>query len=126
MNAKAIAMGTVAALEEGRYMAPDGSLVDISMLLSTCINGTEPYDPDQLVHIREKVLARPNEVSVPTTTTFEVVNETTLQGCARLVAERRYQRIGVLNFASARHPGGGFGRGENLDFAARSSRSSRL
>jgi uncharacterized protein (TIGR02452 family) len=107
MNAKAIAMGTVAALEEGRYRAPDGSLVDISMLLSTCINGTEPYDPDQLVHIREQVLARPNEVGVPTTT-LEVVNETTLRGCARLVAERRYARIGVLNFASARHPGGGF------------------
>jgi uncharacterized protein (TIGR02452 family) len=25
-----------------------------------------------------------------------------------LVAERRYQRVGILNFASARHPGGGF------------------
>jgi uncharacterized protein (TIGR02452 family) len=107
MNAKAIAMGTVAALEEGRYRGPDGSLVDISMLLSTCINGTEPYDPDQLVHIREQILARPKEVGAATTA-LEVVNETTLQGCARLVAERRYKRIGVLNFASARHPGGGF------------------
>jgi hypothetical protein len=94
MDAKAIAMGTVAAFEEGRYRAPDGTLVEISMLLATCINGTEPYDPDQLLHIREQVLARPKEVGAPITTTLEVVNETSLQGCARLVAERRYQRTG--------------------------------
>jgi uncharacterized protein (TIGR02452 family) len=40
-----------------------------------------------------------------------VVNETTLQGCAELVATGQYQRVGALNFASAKNPGGGFLKG---------------
>jgi uncharacterized protein (TIGR02452 family) len=36
------------------------------------------------------------------------VNETTLQGCARLAESQEFQRIAALNFASAKHPGGGF------------------
>jgi uncharacterized protein (TIGR02452 family) len=55
----------------------------------------------------EQVVAQPGGSA----TTFAVANETTLQACARLVASQRYQRIGVLNFASARNPGGGFLRG---------------
>ena len=41
-------------------------------------------------------------------TTFSVTPETSLQGAARLTASKTYQRIAVLNFASARKPGGGF------------------
>ena len=41
-------------------------------------------------------------------TIFEVANETTLQGSARLAVSEGDSRIGVLNFASARNPGGGF------------------
>ncbi|HEY7123265.1 MAG TPA: TIGR02452 family protein [Ktedonobacterales bacterium] len=105
MDAKAIALGMVAALEQGQYTAPDGSNVNLSALLATCINGTECYDPDDLSRLRKQVLAQPGSEHA---TTFEVANETTLQGCARLVASQQYQRIGVLNFASAKNPGGGF------------------
>jgi uncharacterized protein (TIGR02452 family) len=41
-------------------------------------------------------------------TEFELANETTLQGSTRLVESGNYQHIGVLNFASAKNPGGGF------------------
>lgn len=105
MDMKAIARGTIAALESGQYTAPDGSTVDLTALLDTCLRGTRAYDPDTLTHLRDEVLAQPGSEQE---TTFEVVNETTLQGCARLIASQQYQKIGVLNFASAKNPGGGF------------------
>ncbi len=105
MHLKQIAEEIVAVLERGRYQLPDGGQVVIGSLLAACVQGTEYYDPDALVSIREQVLARP-----PTTdhTTFEVVNETTLQGCARLAESPKPRHLGALNFASAKHPGGGF------------------
>jgi uncharacterized protein (TIGR02452 family) len=105
MNPKAIANGTIAALEKGQYTAPDGTPVDIAASLATCVGGTQAYDSNELAQIRKQILAQPVH---PLSTTFAVVNETTLQGCARLVASQQYQQIGALNFASAKHPGGGF------------------
>lgn len=110
MDAKAIASGTIQALEQREYRAPDGHLIDLTELLDTCLGGTRSYDPDDLARLRGQVLAA-QPGSPPRATSFAVVNETTLQACARLSASQQYQRIGVLNFASARHPGGGFLRG---------------
>lgn len=104
MDAKAIARETVEALEKGQYITPEGQTIDLTALLATCLNSTQSYEPDGLSRIREQVLARP----ASHLTTFAVVNETTLQGCARLIASQQYRQIGVLNFASARNPGGGF------------------
>ncbi|HEX8034459.1 MAG TPA: TIGR02452 family protein [Ktedonobacterales bacterium] len=105
MNTKAIARGTLDALEQGHYFAPDSRTVDLTALLSACLSGTQLYNPDDLVHLRQQVLTQPGRQQ---STTFAVVNETTLQGCARLAASQQYERIGVLNFASAKNPGGGF------------------
>ena len=107
MDAKAIAHGTLAALEAGHYTAPDGATIPIRDTLAACLNNTRYYEPDDLDAIYKQVMAQPGDL----TTTFAVANETTLQACARLAASQRYQRIGVLKFASARHPGGGFLRG---------------
>jgi uncharacterized protein (TIGR02452 family) len=107
MDAKAIANGTIAALEAGRYTSPDGATIAIRHALAACVSNTRYYEPDDLDAILEQVVAQPGGSA----TTFAVANETTLQACARLVASQRYQRIGVLNFASARNPGGGFLRG---------------
>ena len=108
MDAKAIAHGTLAALAAGHYTAPDGATVPIAELLATCVSGTRCYDPDDLDAIAAEVAAQPTTAAE---TTFSVVNATTLQESAALVASGQYPRIGVLNFASARHPGGGFLRG---------------
>jgi uncharacterized protein (TIGR02452 family) len=105
MDTKAIANSTVAALERGHYVAPDSRLVDLSALLASCLRDTRYYDPDALADLRQQVLAQPGSEQA---TTFAVVNETTLQGAARLIAEQQYQRVGILNFASAKNPGGGF------------------
>jgi uncharacterized protein (TIGR02452 family) len=103
MQLKQIAQETVAALERGFYTAPSGSVVDFMPLLKRCVAETACYNPDALTDIHEQVLARP---AIAEQTEFELVNETTLQGSARLAEQ--YQRVGVLNFASAKNPGGGF------------------
>lgn len=108
MDTKAIAQGTVAALKQGQYIAPEGNTIDLTGLLTSCLSSTQSYDPKDLVRLREHILAQPVSQQA---TTFAVVNETTLQGCTRLIASQQYQRIGVLNFASAKNPGGGFLRG---------------
>lgn len=109
MDAKAIANGTLAALDAGHYTAPGGAIIAIRDLLAACVKNTRLYEPDELSELSQQVVAQPADSA--DTTTFAVVDETTLQGCARLVASQQYQRIGVLNFASARRPGGGFLRG---------------
>jgi uncharacterized protein (TIGR02452 family) len=69
--------------------------------------------------IRKESLARPHE---PLTTTFEIVNETTLAGIARLLT-CGCGPVAALNFASAKNPGGGFLNGSQAqeESLARSS-----
>ncbi|MBA3823165.1 MAG: TIGR02452 family protein [Ktedonobacterales bacterium] len=105
MDPKAIAVSTIAALERGHYTAPDGTVVDIAASRDACVSATRAYLPEELAAVREHVSQTSSE---PLATTFAVVNETTLNGCARLVTDQRYQRVGALNFASAKNPGGGF------------------
>ncbi len=57
MDAKAIANGTIAALEAGQYTAPDGTSVAIRDLLAACVGETSYYEPEELDAIRERVLA---------------------------------------------------------------------
>ena len=73
-------------------------------IYSACVTNTECHTPNDLAGIRDQVLQRPAEYDA---TFFEVENETTLRGSARLAANHVNSRIGVLNFASA-NPGGGF------------------
>lgn len=104
MNNKAIAQSTIEALERGSYTTSDGTMIDLTPYMQYCVQGTICYTPDEL-----DAMPLPNLPDVtPIRTTFELVNETTLQGCARLSESRKEQLLGVLNFASARNPGGGF------------------
>jgi len=105
MREKELAQQTVAALEAGQYTTPNGDIVSIAMPLKVCVESTHCYAPDDLSTLRDQVLAQPAKYE---RTTFEVANEGTLSGCARLFAAAPDQRIGALNFASAKNPGGGF------------------
>jgi uncharacterized protein (TIGR02452 family) len=108
MDPKRIARETLAAFETGSYLSPGGVSVELSTLLGNCLEGTREYQSEQLAVLLSQLL-RPSSGAVPTT--FTVSPETTLQGAARLAASGEYHRVVVLNFASARHPGGGFLRG---------------
>jgi uncharacterized protein (TIGR02452 family) len=110
MDAKAIADSTLAALDVGTYVAPDGTAVAIRDLVDTCVSNTRMYAPGALADIYREVVGQPAVAESPNTH-YSVVNQTTLQGCTELAASQEYQRIGVLNFASARNPGGGFRKG---------------
>jgi uncharacterized protein (TIGR02452 family) len=105
MRREQIAHDTVQILKQGEYEAPGGRRIVLAADLLACVNNTQCYEPEALAGIRDRVLAQPVACAA---TIFEVANETTLQGSARLAVSGGDCRIGVLNFASARNPGGGF------------------
>jgi len=108
MKLIAIAQNTLDILEAGYYESPNGDRVDFTQELASCLDGTTYYDPDILSNIKQEVLSRTPQFS---TTEFEVKNETTLMGSEPIAKTQKFQKIGVLNFASARNPGGGFLKG---------------
>ncbi len=105
MNRKQVAQETVEALERGTYQTPSGTVVDFAAQLASCIAGTRYYSPEDLEALQQQVLS---QTAAQSTTSFVLVNETTLIGTARLVMGGKYRCVGALNFASAKNPGGGF------------------
>lgn len=100
-----LAAETVRICDEGFYEVPGGGRVSISAQMSGCLEGTRFYDPEALEKIEAEALGAPRG---DVETGFEVANETSLEGAARLATSAIFSRVGVLNFASAKNPGGGF------------------
>lgn len=99
-----IASETLRILEQGFYVSPAGRRVEIRSELEHAKRHTVLYAPGDF-----KALLSERDRQLSTTAppiAFEVENETTLNACARLVADGR--DVLALNFASARSPGGGF------------------
>jgi uncharacterized protein (TIGR02452 family) len=90
----------VQILDAGRYTTETGDVVEIANLVQRAKKGTCSYPPEQSL---------PNVPPGTKDTHFEVVNETTLAAARRLI-EAGYRPV-ALNFASAKHPGGGFRSG---------------
>lgn len=88
---------TVEIVSAGRYTNRTGKTVHIRHLLDSARQGTVSYPPDASL---------PNVVPSGRETRFEVTNDTTLNAARRLADAQH--RVVALNFASARHPGGGF------------------
>jgi uncharacterized protein (TIGR02452 family) len=118
-NRMELAKKTVEIVERGSYVSANGRTVDIVAAISECRAGTKFHTPEELKRRRREVLARPAEGLA---TTFDVVNETTLAGIARLVSSGK-GKVAALNFASAKNPGGGFLNGSQAqeESLARSS-----
>ncbi|MCI0701774.1 MAG: TIGR02452 family protein [Planctomycetia bacterium] len=96
-KAAAIGRDTVEIVAAGRYTNRQGQIVHIRDLVEVASNGTVTYPPDESL---------PRFVPTDRATTFETINDTTLAAARKLVADG-FKPV-ALNFASARHPGGGF------------------
>lgn len=102
----AIAKDTLKILKQGYYTNPEGKQVSIRKVQNTAENSTKVFKTDEL----NQLLDTPISGESSYTTTFEVVNSTTLD-CIRALTQEGETQILCLNFASARNPGGGFLKG---------------
>lgn len=96
---RAVALGqeTRRILNEQAYTIPSGAVVDLAPLLAQARAGTRSYPPEASLPV-----ARPGVLATRVT----VTNASTL-AVARYLVEQGH-RVVALNFASARHPGGGW------------------
>jgi uncharacterized protein (TIGR02452 family) len=117
-----IAGTTLAAVSSGKVHA-NHLLYDISTKITESKLQTLYYGPDSLLSTWHSVPSISAPAQPHTTAIIEILETTTLDG-ARGAAVKGYKMpIGVLNFASADQPGGGFLNGANAqeESIARSS-----
>ncbi len=93
-------------VERGSYRASGGEPVDLADRLAAARAGTVSYDPAGL----DALVAAGGPGPTADSGTVEVTAEGSVQAARRLV-EAGAGPVGVLNFASARNPGGGYLRG---------------
>jgi uncharacterized protein (TIGR02452 family) len=96
-KAARLAQETLSILDAGRYTNPAGEVIHIGDMVHRSVDGVRSWPPDE-------PLAELQPGTVPSE--IEVVNESTLAAAHRLV-RLGYHPV-ALNFASAKHPGGGF------------------
>ena len=101
MALKGVAQETLQWLEAGAYRAPSGTMRTIAAAQRAAVEGTRLYTPEQLA----SHLAGP--IGPGGSPQVEVWACRTQEAARRLVQDEG-SRIALLNFASARNPGGGF------------------
>ena len=112
---RAIAKATLEVIETGHYTAGEVKH-DIRPQLETMLSGTRFYDPDSLLSLwpqptptSNRARKKPTEISIAEISTLQSAN--LLSSTPYTPEEETRRRIGVLNFASAKNPGGGFQSG---------------
>ncbi|MEV6329010.1 TIGR02452 family protein [Streptomyces sp. NPDC051909] len=82
----------------GHYTGPGGRTVLLAEPLAAALSGTRLYGPGPV----------PVTPGTDRTTTLAVTGESSLAAARRMLREKPDERVAVLNFASARNPGGGY------------------
>ncbi|MET4657644.1 uncharacterized protein (TIGR02452 family) [Streptomyces sp. PvP037] len=90
---RGIARETERIVAAGGYRAPGGHEVSVAAAVEAAAGGTRTFGPRPV----------PVPAFQPVRTRFEVTGESSLEAARRLTGP-----VAVLNFASARNPGGGF------------------
>ncbi|KAF9784059.1 hypothetical protein BJ322DRAFT_892272 [Thelephora terrestris] len=112
---RALAKSTLEIIEAGHYTF-EGIKYDLRSQFDAMLSGTHYYDPDSLSSWEQPVTPA-NELARDTPTEISIVEVSTLEGAGFLSSvpyaseKERRRRVGVLNFASAKKPGGGFQSG---------------
>lgn len=106
MSLKGIAKETLSILEKGEFVSRSGTVINFSSKQKLAEDNTVLYRPKQveelLSHTSSEGQNRP---------TIEVTDETTQVAAYRLIEQEGCNDLVLLNFASARNPGGGFLKG---------------
>ncbi|MFJ2919335.1 TIGR02452 family protein [Streptomyces sp. NPDC087307] len=95
---RSIARETEAIVEAGHYRTQDGREVSIERALTAALSGTRLYGPEPV-----PVAALDSD----RTPLVEVTAESSLRAARRMTGEGP-GKVAVLNYASARNPGGGY------------------
>lgn len=93
---RAIAQQTEEIVTAGAYRASDGREVPVAAAVEAARAGTRMYGPEP---VRTPTVT-------PVDTLFEVTGESSLEAARRLAGDNG--PVAVLNFSSARNPGGGY------------------
>ncbi|MFI8825329.1 TIGR02452 family protein [Streptomyces sp. NPDC053431] len=95
---RALARETEEIVAAGRYTAPDGRTVLLAEQLAAALAGTRLHGPEPLA-------VTPDTDRTPT---LQVTGESSLAAARRMTRADAGVPVAVLNFASARNPGGGY------------------
>ncbi|WP_030752841.1 TIGR02452 family protein [Streptomyces griseus] len=93
-----IARQTEAIVAAGSYTAPDGRTVSLREDLAAALAGTRLYGPEPV----------PVTPGTDGASRIEVTGESSLAAARRMTGADPARPVAVLNFASARNPGGGY------------------
>lgn len=104
MSLAGVAKETLQIVHAGAYVDGAGGLVDVKALIQAAIDGTVLYRPEPL----DALVAQMTTQSPSSPPSMSVTPETTAQAGRRLVEADGLDDVAVLNFASAKNPGGGF------------------
>lgn len=102
MDRKATARQTLAIMEQGYYQYGDNK-IEIRSTLEASVRGSFLITPQQA----EELLAMYNVSGSTAKVPVRTENIATVEAVRRLTEDGK-EKIGVLNFASAKNPGGGF------------------
>ncbi len=103
MSLKGVAQATLDILEVGQYTTDSGKTVKFLIEQRAAVQKTLLYQPDRAYELLAKQLADEPSRSI----IIEVTSETTQVAAKRLVHEGCNDLV-LLDYASARNPGGGF------------------
>jgi uncharacterized protein (TIGR02452 family) len=104
MSLTGTAKETLQILETGEFVYANGNVINFSVEQKLAEKNTKLYRPEAVAVLLAKIIPSDRQ-SLPT---IEVTEETTQVAAHRLVTSEGCEDLVLLNFASARNPGGGF------------------
>lgn len=104
MSLQKIAVETIEILKKGEYTSPEGEIISIRKQQQFSEQNSILYTPQQATQL----LQQKNDIPYGPSPIIQITSDKSQQATQRLVEMENISNPVVLNFASAKHPGGGF------------------